>query len=244
MKIKKGSRVLLVGNKNYLVTVEKRQFSTEYGNFDLGELVGKSYGIGISTHMGKKFHAIGARTPDLLRKIKRMPQVIMKKDAGVIASYTGLNKEDFVVEAGTGSGALTIFLAGIVKKVVSYEKREEFQKVAKGNLEKCGIRNVRLKLGDVEEGIKEKDADVVVLDLGAPERAIPHARKALKPGGFLVVYSPVVEQVTRIRDVMEGFADIETVEIIKREWDVGNNKTRPRTRMLGHTAFLTFARKT
>lgn len=243
MKIKKGNRVLLVGKKNYLVTVEKRQFSTEYGNFDLGSLIGKEYGTKISTHMGKKYHAIEARTPDLLRKIKRMPQVIMKKDAGVIASYTGLNKGDIVVEAGTGSGAMTIFLAGIVKKVISYERREEFQKVAKENLEKCGIKNVKLKLGDVEKGIKEKDIDVVILDLGAPEKVIPHAKKVLKPGGFLVVYSPVVEQITRIRDVMSGFAEIETIEIIKREWDVGDNKTRPRTRMLGHTAFLTFARK-
>lgn len=243
MKIKKGDRVLLVGKKNYLITAEKRQFSTEYGNFDLGKLIGKNYGVKISTHLGKEYHAIEPRVPDLQRKIKRMPQVIMKKDAGVIASYTGLNKEDLVVEAGTGSGMLTIFLAGIVKKVVSYEKREEFQKVAKGNLEKCGIKNVTLKLRDVEKGIKEKNVDVVILDLGAPEQVIQHARKALTPGGFLVVYSPVVEQITRIRDIMEGFGDIETVEIMKREWDVGGNKTRPKTRMLGHTAFLTFARK-
>lgn len=243
MKIKKNQRVLLLGKRSYLVKAENKKFHTELGVFDLKKLLGKNFGSKIKTNINNEFYAIEPRTPDLLRKIKRMPQIITLKDAGIIASYTGLNKEDVVVEAGAGSGALTIFLAGIVKKVYAYEIRKDFYKIAKENLKKCCIKNVVLKLGDAEKKISEKDVDVVILDLGSPEKVIENARKALKAGGFLVIYSPVIEQVLRVYENLKGFANVETKEIIERKWEIGNNKTRPRTRMLGHTGFLTFARK-
>jgi len=231
-------KVLLVGKKKYLVE-KKGNFSTQYGQLDLGKAkVGKK----IKTHMGEEFHVVEPRPVDLLRKIKRAPQIVTFKDCGMIAGYTGLNKKDVVVEAGAGSAALTIFLAGIVKKVHSYEVREEFYKVAKGNLVRCGIKNVDLKNKDVK-GCKEKDVDVFVLDMGGPEKVVGVAKKALKPGGFLVVYSPVVEQVQRVYEKLEGFVDVETRECITRKWDIGKNKTRPQTQRVGHTAFLTFARK-
>lgn len=240
--IKKGEQVLLMGQKSYLVKAEGR-FSTEFGEFDLSKLVRRRFGTLIKTHLGREFVAVEPRICDMLRKIKRMPQVVMPKDAGMIAGITGLSKKDRVVDAGTGSGALTIFLAGIAKKVYTYERRSEFADVARRNFEKCGLENVVLKVKDVELGIDEKDVDLVTLDMGSPERVVMAAYKALKPGGFLVVYSPVVEQVQRVYDAMEGFTDVSTIECIKREWEIGSNKTRPRTRMLGHTAFLTFARK-
>lgn len=243
MKIKKNQRVLLVGKRGYLVKAEDKKFGTELGEFDLKKLIGKNFGSRIKTNINNEFFAIEPRTPDLLRKIKRMPQIITLKDAGIIAAYCGLNKKDIVVEAGAGSGALTIFLAGIVKKVYAYELRKDFYKVVKENLKKCGIKNVVLKLGDVEKKISEKDVDVVVLDMGSPEKVIESARKALKPGGFLVVYSPVIEQILRVYENLKDFANVETKEIIERKWEIGNNKTRPRTRMLGHTGFLIFARK-
>lgn len=243
--VKVGEYVLLAGEKSYVVKVEKgKKFSTQYGEIDLGGLVRKKYGTEVETHLGKKFRVLGVRQPDMLRKVRRAPQVVLAKDAGVIAGKVGLCKEDKVVEAGTGSGYLTIFLAGVASKVYSYEVRQDFYKVAKKNLELCGVGNVVLKNKDVCEGISEKNVDVVVLDMGSPEKAVDEARKCLKPGGFLAVYSPVLEQAGRVVDEMgDGFCFVETIECIERKWDVGENKTRPRTRMLGHTAFLTFGRR-
>jgi len=230
-------KILLIGKRNYLLDKSQKKFSTQYGELDLTKAkVGKK----IKTHLGESFNVVEPRSVDLLRKIKRAPQVIMAKDAGLITAFTGLTKKDVVVEAGAGSGMLTIFLAGIVKKVHSYEIRKDFYDVVKGNLEKCSVKNVELKNQDVGK-CKEKDVDVFILDMGSPEEHVKTAHKALKPGGFLVVYSPVIEQVLRLR--LEGFSSIETRECILRNWDVGNNKTRPRTRMLGHTGFVTFARK-
>lgn len=229
-------KILLIGKRNYLVE-PKGKFSTQFGELDLSKAkVGKK----IKTHLGEEFFVVEPRVPDLLKKIKRMPQVITPKDAGFIASYTGIGKSDTVVEAGAGSGMLTIFLANIAKKVYSYEVREDFYKVVKENLEKCKVKNVVLKNSDVEK-CREKDMGVFILDLGNPEKYLDVARKALKPGGFLVIYSPVIEQVQRLD--FKGFANIETKELIERKWEVARNRTRPRTRMLGHTAFITFARK-
>jgi len=238
--IKKGTRIQLLGIKNYLVTAENKKFSTQYGQIDLGKLIGKKFGTKIKSHMGEKFVVVEPSTPDILRKIKRAPQIITFKDAGSIISLAGLNKNSVVVEAGGGSGNLTIMLAGICKKVHTYEIREDFHKVVKENLEKNKIKNVVLKNSSVAK-CKEREVDAVILDLGEPEEFIETARKALKPGGYLIIYSPVIEQLQRVD--LSKFTQVKTIENILREWDIGNNKTRPKTRMLGHTAFLTFARK-
>jgi len=242
MAIKKGDLVLLMGQRNYLVKAQDK-FSTQFGEINLDKLVRRKYGTKIKSHMGKEFIVVQPRTCDLLKKIKRMPQIVMPKDAGMIAGITGLTKRDKVVDAGTGSGALTIFLAGIVEKVYTYERRPEFASIARENFKKCGLTNVVLREKDIEKGIQEKEVDVITLDMGSPEKAIKHAHKALKPGGFVVVYSPVVEQILKVQNAMKGFSEVKTIECIKRDWEVGNNKTRPRTRMIGHTAFLTFGRK-
>jgi len=102
------------------------------------------------------------------------------------------------------------------------------------------VNNVALENKDVLK-CKEKDVDVFILDMASPEKCLKVAHRALKAGGFLVVYSPVLEQVQRLD--FSKFENVETVECILRKWDIGGNKTRPKTRMLGHTGFLTFARK-
>jgi len=240
--IEKGDWVVLVGEKSYVVQVGDRPFSCQYGEIDVHKLKRKKYGGVLKSHLGKEFRVLEPRLPDMLKKIRRQPQIIGMKDGGAIAGFCGLNKEDRVVEAGTGSAALTVFLAGIVKKVYSYEVREDFFKSAKKNLELCGVKNVVLKNKDFAE-MTEKDVDCIVLDMGSPEKVVDVAYKALKPGGFLVVYSPVLEQVERVRKKMENFNFVRTIELIKRDWEIGNNRTRPKTRMLGHTGFLTFGRR-
>src|SRR3989344_8029860 len=246
LRIKKGDSILLGGKKSYVIKVEDNKFTTEFGDFNLGALVGKSYGIKVKTHLGYEFNVMKPRLPDLLKKIKRMPQIITLKDAGMIAGQTGMNKEDIVVEAGAGSGALTIFLAGVAKHVYTYEIRKDFHEVAKGNYERLGIKNITIKNKDITKGIEEKEVDLVTLDMEFPEKAFKAAHKALKVGGYLVIYAPIIEQVSRLRGLISDkhFTDVETFECILRPWQIEPpDKSRPSGHFLTHTGFLTFARK-
>jgi|TARA_Y100000310_G_scaffold331481_1_gene405142 tRNA (adenine57-N1/adenine58-N1)-methyltransferase len=243
MVFKKTDQVQLIGHKNYLIYLDQNSFSTEYGNFDLKAIRKMKPGDKVKTHMGKEFTIVVPRIPDKLRKIKRAPQIITFKDAGIIAAHTGMCKEDVVVEAGGGSGAMTIFMASIVKQVHTYEIRKDFHAIVKKNLERCGVTNVDLKHADVTKGIKEKNVDIVMLDMGAPASAVPGACKALKPGGFIVGYCPTVEQVVKFKNSLTKFSNIIVREIIERIWEAGGDMSRPKTAPIGHTAFLIFARK-
>jgi tRNA (adenine57-N1/adenine58-N1)-methyltransferase len=138
---------------------------------------------------------------------------------------------------------MTIFMASIVKKVHTYEIRTDFHNIVKKNLERCKVTNVDLKNADVTKGIKETDVDIVMLDMGAPAQAVPGAYKALKPGGFIVGYCPTVEQVVKFKKSLTKFSDIWVREIIERIWEAGDDRSRPKTAPIGHTAFLIFARK-
>ncbi len=245
-RIKHGDNLLFIGKKKYLIKLEQNKFTTEFGDFNLGALVGKSWGTKLKTHLGEEFIVVPPRLPDLMKKLKRAPQIITLKDAGIIAALTGLNKEDIVVEAGTGSGALTVYLAGIAKHVYTYEIRKDFYEIARANFEKLGIKNITIKNKDIIKGIDEDSVDLVVLDMEFPEKAFKAAHRALKVGGFLVIYAPVIEQVSRFRNFLDEkhFANIETFECILRPWNIEPpDKSRPSGNFLAHTGFLTFARK-
>lgn len=187
------------------------------------------------------------RFPPFVRKLKRGPQVILPKDFGAIAGFTGIGKQSFCIDAGSGSGWLACMLGNICGRVVSYEWREDFAKVAEGNVKRAGLDNVEIRVKDVFVGIDEKDADLVVLDLADSEKAVGHAYAALKKDGFLVGYLPHAEQVQRfVKACAEaGFAEdnIFTIENIVREMLVRERGFRPDTKGLWHTAYLTFARK-
>jgi tRNA (adenine57-N1/adenine58-N1)-methyltransferase len=242
-KIKKNSLVLLLGKrKNYLVRPIK--FSCEFGFFDLRKLIGKNYGIKIK--IGKEnFTIVIPSIIDFLKKAKRGPQVVLPKDSSVILSITGCSPKWKVVDAGTGSGFLTLFLANIGCKVYSYEKRKEFYDIASKNAKNFGFKNIFLKNSDITKGIKEKEVDLVTLDMQNPEKAVKNAFKALKFGGWLAVYSMHIEEVKKVYEELKkyNFVDIKILESIQREWQSLGNLSRPKTYMLAHTGFLTFARK-
>jgi len=181
------------------------------------------------------------------KKLKRGPQIITPKDASLILAYTGIEPGSKAVDAGAGSGFLAIFLATYIKpgRVYTYENDERFIRIVKENIKVSGLSKfIRLRKTDVTKGIKEKKVDLVTLDLKDAKKVIKHARKALKVGGWLVVYSPTIEHlVGSIKEIKRGkFSEIKTVENIVREWKV-DRTTRPKTMGLMHTGFLTFARK-
>jgi len=189
------------------------------------------------------------RMPEIFRKLSRGPQIVTLKDAGIIAAYTGLSPGDLVVDAGSGSGFLAIFMGNIVRpegRVVSYEVREDFSKIAARNVKKAGLEKyVEVKKRDIFKGIGEKDVDVITLDMPEPWHAIDHAFAALKKGGYLVSYLPTTEQMSRFVRACrnKGLKHERSVECIVREMDVKETGTRPETKGIMHTAYLSFFRK-
>jgi len=183
---------------------------------------------------------------DTLKKLKRLPQIVTPKDASLILGYTGISPDSLVVDAGSGSGFLCIFLAFYCKKgkVVTYEKRPDFAEVVRKNVKISGLKNIVVKEKDIFEGIGEKDVDLITLDMQGAEDVVENAFQVLKPGGWLAIYSPYIEQVISVRNKIEGlnFTQIKTVENIVREWRVGRH-TLPEVSGVIHTGWLTFARK-
>jgi len=183
---------------------------------------------------------------DILKKLKRLPQIIMPKDASLILAYTGISPDSLIVDAGSGSGFLAIFLAYYCRggKVITYEKRPDFAKLAKKNVKLTGLKNIVVKEKDVLEGIEEKNVDLITLDMKGVEKVVKISFDVLKPGGWLVVYSPYIEQVISVRERVEklNFKKVKTVENIIREWRVGRH-TLPEVSGVMHTGWLTFARK-
>ena len=252
-KIEEGNYVLLYLNsrKTYLVKVETgKNFHTHKGFIKFDDLIGKEYGCTIESNLGIEFVALRPLLRDYIVKSVRRTQINYPKDIALIVMFSGIGPGSHVVEAGTGTGALTTALAHYVKphgKVYSYEIREEFIKVAEKNLKRAGLSDfVELKKGDVTAKIEERNIDAVILDLATPWLVVPNAYEALKPCGTMVSFSPTIDQVIKTVEALKenGFIYIETVECLVRQMQVKRGKTRPHTLMTGHTGYITFARKT
>lgn len=247
MPIKRGQHVLLLGPKSYIVHAEGR-FDCEFGGIDLKKLVGKKFGY--RTKLGKEvFTAVQPTVTDILFKVaKRAPQVILPKDAAAILAVTGIGRDATVVDAGTGSGFMSMFLANYVGKVYTYERKKEFFKLASKNIRNSGFKNIFPKFADVSKGIKEKNVDLITLDMESPEKMVPSVEKALKPGGWLAVYCLHVEEVQSVCKELsrKNFTEPKIIESIQRNWQIHIGKRtwlRPWSMMIGHTGFLVFARK-
>jgi tRNA (adenine57-N1/adenine58-N1)-methyltransferase len=185
---------------------------------------------------------------DYIELMERRCSIILPKDMGIMAAYTGIGYGSKVLDAGTGAGASAIFLANLVGpegRVYTYEIREDFAEIAKLNIEGFGFKNVELKCQDLALELEEKDLDLVFLDLPKPWLVAEKVFTAIKPGGFLATYTPFVDQVMNLHHVLKkvGFSNIETLECLLRGMEVKSKGTRPKTRMTGHTGYLTFARK-
>jgi len=249
-KIKITDKVLLLGKSDFLVDVAKGVFHTNHGTIKLSSLVGKKFGVNIKSSKGESFSVLRPNINDFLEKrLARLPQIVSLKDCSLIAGYTGLSSGYRVIEAGTGSAFLTTFMANLVKpdgKIFTYELRTDFFNAAKKNIDDSGLSQwVDAKNRDISKGFREKDADIVVLDMIGAEKIVSKAHKALKSGGFLVVYSPYIEQVKSVcnKIEMENFLDVRTIECLVRDYKITRDFSRPNTTMLSHTGYITFARK-
>ena len=210
----------------------------------------------LELHEGRKV-AVGYRaflvlTPsmgDLRETLEREAQILAPKDLASLLYRADVAPGSRVLEAGCGSGSLTLALARAVGpsgQVLSLDLREEFLATARANITRAGLLNrVRLRAADVREGIPERDLDAVFLDIPDPWAAVPAAWEALRPCGHLASFSPNMEQVkeTVMAIGKLPFVDVRTIEIIEREMEVREVGVRPSFAPLGHTGYLTFARK-
>ncbi|MEK6839327.1 MAG: rRNA adenine N-6-methyltransferase family protein [Nanoarchaeota archaeon] len=198
----------------------------------------------VTSHLKKRFTVIDATFADATEKIERGPAVISKKDIGTIITTTGINHESKIVDIGTGSGMLALHLANISKNVTSYEKTKEFADIAKKNAEKCDVE-ITIKNKDIMEGIDEKNADVITVDLKEPWVILNFMETSLKPGGFCVAYLPHITQVQRlcVEAMKMNFYIQKISETNEREWMVDELKARPHNVGIQHTGFLVFLRR-
>jgi tRNA (adenine57-N1/adenine58-N1)-methyltransferase len=251
-KIRENDDVLLYLNRKrtYLVKAERgKTFHTHRGYIELESLIGKEYGTRLKSSLGTEFVALKPTIRDYIFKMLRKTQITYPKDIALIIMYSGIGPGSQVVEAGTGTGALTSALAHYVKphgRVYSYEVRGEFIETALKNLKRAGVAEyVEIKNKDITQGIDEKGVEAVILDMATPWLVVPHAYSALKGSGILVSFSPTIDQVVKTVEALKenGFVDIETIECLLRGMQVMRGKTRPETLMTAHTGYITFARK-
>jgi tRNA (adenine57-N1/adenine58-N1)-methyltransferase len=184
---------------------------------------------------------------DFVLAMPRGAQVIYPKDLGPLLILADVFPGARILEAGVGSGALSMTLLRAGAEVVGYELRDDFAAKARSNVESflgagCPYR---VELRDVYEGIDDAGLDRVLLDLPEPWRVVKHAAAALRPGGILVSYLPTIGQVAQLREALDAgsFVLAETLEVLQRSWHVEGQSVRPDHRMVAHTGFLTAARR-
>lgn len=241
-------KVLLLGKKKSFIVETGKIFSCEYGSVDLRKAkIGKK----IKSSSGEQFAVVAPTINDFLHKAKRGPQIIMPKDAGIILSATGAGGGWKCLDAGAGSGFLAILIGYAVSpngSVTTYEKKKEFAEKVRRNIEFCGLEKiVKLKEGDAKK-FTEKNLDLITLDMPDAEKMIKKCHRALKSGGFLVVYSPHIEQQKSSAKEMQklGFVQIKTIENMQREWPTKNfvfDFSHPKPSGIMHTGFITIGRK-
>ena len=249
---REGDLVQLVGltHKHFIFILQAgADFQSHRGIVKHDELIGKTWGLQVFSHTGAPFFLLQPSLADILNDLPRSTQILYPKDIGFILIQMGVSAGQKVIEAGTGSGSMTIALATAVGehgKVISYEQKLEFQNLAKRNLEKLGLASrVDFKLRDIQEGFDESDADAFFLDVQNPYDYIAQVRNALKPGGFFCMIVPTFNQVEKVLNVLRRtqFAFVEVCELLLRYYKTNPSRIRPADRMVAHTGFLIFARK-
>jgi tRNA (adenine57-N1/adenine58-N1)-methyltransferase len=243
--------VLLVDSKQrrYLVTLaEGGEFHSHAGYVPHDQLIGQEDGSVVMSTRNARYTAFRPTLSDFVLKMPRGAQVIYPKDLGPLLMLADVYPGARVFESGVGSGALSMTLLRAGAEVAGYELREDFASRARRNVESFlgddALERYQVEVRDSYEGIDHRDMDRVVLDLPEPWRVVPHAEKALRPGGILVAYTPSIVQVSQLRQVLDssGFRMPETLEVLHRTWHVEGASVRPDHRMVAHTGFLTHAR--
>lgn len=248
-----GDLVLLVSEdeKRYLVRLKSGSvWHSNRGRLPHDALIGQPFGQTVQTLIGRPLLMLEPTTYDLISLLKRVTQIIFPKDVAHIVMRLNLFPGRSVVEAGTGSGGLTLALARAVMPgghVYSYEMKPETFTLAGRNLDSLGLLPyVTLRQRDVTAaGFDERDVDACFLDLREPWAVLPAAVAALKTGGIFGSLVPTTNQIETMLRALQthGFSDITVEELLLRSYKPVPDRLRPADRMIGHTGYLIFARK-
>lgn len=238
--------------RRYLVDLRPgATFQYHAGTLAHDEILGRPDGVAARTNTGARLVAVRPRLADYVLRMKRGAQVVYPKDIGPILVWGDIAAGMTVLEAGTGSGALTMALARAVGpsgRVVSVERREDHAAHAVKVITRYFGEVpawVDLRVGEVEEAVAEVAPERLVLDLPEPWTVVEAAAGTMAPGGVVSAYVPTVPQVAHLRDALrrtKRFADLMTFEVLHREWAADGRSVRPEHQMVGHTGFITVAR--
>lgn len=248
---KEGDLVFLVDprKKEHMIQLNQvGKFQTNHGSINHSDMIGLPWGSKIKTHLGKEFLMVQPSLSNLILSIKRATTIMYPKDIGYILMNMNIGEETTVIEAGTGSGALTLVLCwavGSTGHIYTYETRKDVLDLARKNINKIGYNDrVTFKNKDIAYGFDETNIDALFLDVPNPEDYIIQVKNALRPGGFFGNLVPTTNQVSRLVEglIAHNFAFIEVCEIMLRFYKPTPTRLRPDDRLTAHTGFLTFAR--
>jgi tRNA (adenine57-N1/adenine58-N1)-methyltransferase len=250
-----GEQVLVIDQrgKRHLLTLRKGEtFHSDRGWMPHDAIIGHPEGSWVFSSLGLRYLALRPTLGEYVLEMPRGAQVIYPKDLAMILFWADIYPGCRALEAGTGSGALTLALlraVGPEGKVISYEQREEFARRALANIHaRLGeVTNLVMRFGPVEEGIAdEAPVDRVILDLPEPWRLVEPVVKALRTGGIFLCYLPTIIQSYQISEALRhhpAYSLVETFETLFRPWNIEGPSVRPFHRMVAHTGFITVARR-
>ncbi len=240
------------GTKKWLVRIQKNEIlHTHIGTIRHDDAIGQEFGSRVLTNKDKYVYLLKPTPYDYTMKIQHGTQIVYPKDMGYIASRAGVTSGQKIAEIGTGSGALTSFIAGIVPPrghVHTFDVDSEFMKIAAKNIERAGTtKHVTMKKLDVRKCKKPPitNADLVLIDIGDPWSVVPQARLMLKGSGGIIAVCPTINQIEKLAIALREneFTDIECVENIQRGIEAREGKSRHSFQAIGHTAYICYARK-
>jgi len=249
--IEPGHLIQLVSpkGKRYLKVLQpETELHSQDGKISLADACQKEFGQTISTHLGKKYTLYQPTLYDLLKNIERKTQIMYPKDIGYTIMKLGIGPGSKVIEAGSGSGSLTMAFAWFVGpqgQVYSFEKRPEFHKLCSRNLQKVGLQNnVQLFHKDITEGFAIQGVEAIFIDVRTPWDFLPQISEAVQNGGPVGFLLPTMNQVSQLLKALqeESFHQVEVIEIFLRKYKPVWERLRPEDRMVAHTGYLIYCR--
>ena len=258
-QFKPGDKVQLTGPKgrlNTITLVKGGAFGTHRGDLKHDDIIGKADGAVVANQNGVEYLALKPLLNDFVLSMPRGAAIIYPKDAAQILVEGDIFPGAVVVEAGVGSGALSMYLLraiGDSGELHSFERRSEFAEIAAGNVKSqtgSNPKNWKIHLGDLQEQLPKKlkpqSVDRVVLDMLAPWECIDECATVLAPGGLIIIYVATVTQLSRVAEDIRSsrlFTEPNAFESLVRHWHLQGLAVRPEHRMIGHTGFLVTARR-